>query len=331
MAGGDGNRLQPFIKNLLDVDLPKQYVSFLGTRSMLEHTIERAEQLIARECLFTVVARDHLSHPEVRRQLRDHPPHTLIAQPINRNTGPGLLLPLTCLFSHYPNSTVAVFPSDHFVLQEDLFIAYVQQAFDVIEHYPSKMVFLGAFPTRLDRDYGYILPENQDTDSFMLIKRVKSFVDKPAPQIAAQVTEIGALWNTMAIVFKPEVLLHLISLSAPRLHRFFRRVFKVLGTARESAAIEEIYRDMPSVDISKNLLEALDIHSRNQLYVLPMKDVFWSDWDTEDRIRSVFEDLISMNCRPNGFRADEMQDFLRADLNARFEPVFDLLADPDSP
>ncbi len=321
MAGGDGKRLQPFVRNLLGADLPKQYVSFMGARSMLEHSIGRAEQVIDRECLFTVVARDHLRHPEVCRQLKDRSPHTLIEQSINRDTGPGLLLAVTQLFSRYPNSTVAVFPSDHFILQENLFAAYVEQAFDVIDHYPSRMVFLGAVPTSTDSDYGYILPESLDSDSWAFIKRVKSFVENPTPQIAAQVIELGGLWNTMAMVFKPEVLLHLIGLSAPGLHRFSRRIFGVLGTARESSAIEEIYRNMPPVDISKNLLEALDIHSRNQLYVLPKNDVFWSDWDSEDRILSVYKDVISMHSPPAEPGVAMLRDRPRQDVNSRIQAI----------
>jgi hypothetical protein len=69
LAGGDGKRLQPFVRKLLGFELPKQYVSFTGNRSMLEHTFDRAEQLISPECLYTVVARDHLKHPEVCSQL----------------------------------------------------------------------------------------------------------------------------------------------------------------------------------------------------------------------------------------------------------------------
>jgi mannose-1-phosphate guanylyltransferase len=53
-----------------------------------------------------------------------------------------LLLSLAHLIRRYPNSTVAVFPSDHFVLQEDLFVDYVRQAFEAIEAHPTKITFL---------------------------------------------------------------------------------------------------------------------------------------------------------------------------------------------
>jgi len=38
LAPGEGKRLRPFIQRLRGKDLPKQFVNFIGTRSMLEHT-----------------------------------------------------------------------------------------------------------------------------------------------------------------------------------------------------------------------------------------------------------------------------------------------------
>jgi mannose-1-phosphate guanylyltransferase len=46
LAGGDGMRLRPFIQAYFNEDRPKQYCTFLGTQSMLRHTIRRAECLL---------------------------------------------------------------------------------------------------------------------------------------------------------------------------------------------------------------------------------------------------------------------------------------------
>ena len=125
LAGGEGERLRPFIRQLRGGLLPKQYVNFIGTRSMLEHTFHRTEKLIPPERLFTVVSRNHLSYPEVRQQLSSRPLDTVVVQPVNRETGPGILLPLMHIYKRFPESTVAVFPSDHFIVEEELFMAHV--------------------------------------------------------------------------------------------------------------------------------------------------------------------------------------------------------------
>jgi mannose-1-phosphate guanylyltransferase len=321
LAGGDGKRLRPFVHKLLGFELPKQYVSFTGNRSMLEHTFDRAEQLIPPECLYTVVARDHLRHPEVRRQLSGRIPHTVVVQPMNRETGPGLLLPLAHLLLRHPNSTVAVFPSDHFILQEDLFAAFVQQAFEEVERYSSKIVFLGVEPTEAEPEYGYILPENQYLDSESHVKRVKTFIEKPDPRRAAQVISLGALWNTMTMVFKPEYFMHLVYLSAPTLHRSFQTIFRVLKTSGESSAVEEIYREMQPVNLSKDLLENFDMHSRDQLFAISMKDLLWSDWGSEQRILSVVNTLKYMDSLPNGFPLDEFRNQYAGVLSGGFEAI----------
>ncbi len=277
---------------------------------MLEHTFDRAERLISLEKIFAVVARSHLRQAEVRNQLSARPPRTIVVQPMNKETVPGLLLPLMHALLHYPNCTVAVFPSDHFVLQEDLFMAYVEQAFEMVERYPSKMVLLGAKPDAPEPEYGYVLPDNDELDFNSPFKRVKSFIEKPQPRIAVQLTALGALWNTMVMVFKPESLLHLVSIAAPMLHRSFQRIFRALETSRESIVIEEVYRHLQPMNFSKDLIESLNIHSRNQLYVIPMKDVLWSDWGSQARIVSVIKKLQSLDCLPRAFSIDDLRDRL---------------------
>jgi mannose-1-phosphate guanylyltransferase len=59
---------------------------------MLRHTLARAERLIPPEHLLTIITQRHL--PYAREELYDRPPETTLVQPCNRETGPGILLPL---------------------------------------------------------------------------------------------------------------------------------------------------------------------------------------------------------------------------------------------
>jgi mannose-1-phosphate guanylyltransferase len=314
LAGGEGKRLQPLVRRMLGKDLPKQYVSFIGKKSMLEHTFQRVERLLAREHIFAVIARHHLKHAEVRQQTGKRPDGTVVPQPENRETGPGLLLPLMHVLKRYPNATVAVFPSDHFVLQEKLFMEYVRSAFEAVEKFPTKIVFLGVEPTHLEPEYGYIVSDSAESSWSSPIQSIKTFVEKPDAALAEHMISLGGLWNTMVMVFKPRNLLNLIALSAPMLHRSFKRIFRALGTSREARVIEENYRSMQCVNFSKDLLEAFDTHA--QLSVVPIKGVFWSDWGSEDRILSVLEDQKYLGEIINEFPlADERDPFEIADVH----------------
>jgi mannose-1-phosphate guanylyltransferase len=296
LAGGEGKRLKDFIYQLRKSSLPKQYVNFIGTRSMLEHTFDRAERLIPRERLFTVASQDHLHYREARQQLLNRPSRTLVLQPLNRETAPGLLLPLMHVYKRYPQSIVAVFPSDHFILEEQRFMAHVEIAFQLVQRDPSQIVLLGVKPNQPETEYGYILPNGQLTDlTAMDVHGVESFIEKPDAVTARRLASRGALWNSVVMVFETKTFLNLIGLASPALHRPFQEIFRAIGTAMESVVVEDCYRDMIPSNFSKDLLETLAIHIPGRLAVISVKGVLWSDWGSAPRIIKILQDTGYIN------------------------------------
>jgi mannose-1-phosphate guanylyltransferase len=288
LAAGEGKRLESFVHRLRGNALPKQFVNFIGNRSMLEHTFDRAEKLISKERLFVVVSREHLKYPEVRRQIAGRGRDTVVVQPENKETAPGLLLPLLHLYRRDPLATVVVFPSDHFVLEEDRFVDYLYLACCAVEREPSSVVLLGVEPDEPEEEYGYILP-GEEVDSLCGIKmrRVVRFVEKPKPLGLEELLVRGVLWNTMVMVFKAFTVLDLAARMAPSLHAVFERIGEVFGTKRERQVVEEAYRQMEPVNFSKALLEGLPERSPSSLLTLPVQGVLWSDWGSPRRVLSV--------------------------------------------
>lgn len=290
LAGGEGKRLRPFIDRLRGDDLPKQYMNFTGNRSMLEHTFRRAEKLISSDLLFTVVNQRHLRFPAVRRQLSSRPQGSIVVQPENKETGPGLLLPLIHLYKCHPESTVAVFPSDHFIAEQDLFMAHVELAFRAVERNPSRLVLLGMAPSEAESDYGYILPGQRVESLLPLgIREISRFIEKPKRPAAQELILNGGLWNTMVMIFKAETLLNLVRGCDPTLFCFFNRISEAIGTAGETDVVEEAYRQMEPVNFSQGLLRPLSLQHPSPLWVLPVRGVHWSDWGSERRIMSVLK------------------------------------------
>ena len=292
LAGGEGKRLRSFIQRLRGKDLPKQYVNFIGRRSMLEHTFHRAEKLVSPDRLFTVVNRDHLRHPEVWRQLSDRPKGSVIFQPLNKETGPGIMLPLMRLHKYYPDAVVVLFPSDHFVLEEDQFMNHVDLACQIVEQDRSRLVLLGVEPYAPESEYGYILSaEGAAGFTRYGLRLVSRFVEKPDQRAAKDLFHKGGLWNTMVMAFKAETLLGLARKVAPALSRSFHRIWKSVGTPAETAVVEEVYRNMKPVNFSKDLLEAISAQYSSHLQVLPVRGVYWSDWGSEHRIKSMLRQM----------------------------------------
>jgi mannose-1-phosphate guanylyltransferase len=291
LAGGEGKRLKRFIYHLRASQVPKQYVNFIGTRSMLEHTFDRAQKLIPRERLFTVAGQDHLQYREARRQLLERPLHTVVLQPMNRETGPGVLLPLMQIYKRYPQSIVALFPSDHFILEEERFIAYVELAFQVVQRDPSRIVVLGIKPNQPEAEYGYILPNGKLGGlSSLDIHGVESFIEKPERHTAMELASRGALWNSMVMVFETKTFLSLIALVAPALLRPFQRIYRAIGTSAETVVVEDCYRDMKQSNFSKELLEPFAVEQRAHLAVIPVNGVLWSDWGSAPRIMKILQE-----------------------------------------
>jgi mannose-1-phosphate guanylyltransferase len=285
LAGGEGKRLQDYVRHLRGDCLPKQYINFVGKRSMIEHTFHRIERLIPRQRILTIVSEHHLLSPEARRQLSDRAAGTVIVQPENKDTGPGILLPLTYLHKRCPGAVVAVFPSDHFILEEERFIDHVRLAARAVYRDPSQIVLLGMEAQWAETDYGYVVPTDYNGHIDLSgCRKAAHFVEKPGPAEARLLVAAGALWNTMVMVFKTKMLLSRVETLCPEVARLFRSLAEVIGTPAEKDKLQQIYSDLRPLNFSTGVLEKIAISFPASILVLPVLQVTWSDWGSPQRL-----------------------------------------------
>ena len=285
LAGGEGKRLEGYIRQHRADCLPKQYINFIGKRSMIEHTFHRVERLIPRQRILTVVNEQHLLSGEVRRQLSDRAQDTVIVQPENRDTGPGILLPLTYLYKRCADATVAVFPSDHFILEESRFMDHVSLAAGAVQHDPSQIVLLGIEAQWPETEYGYVIPADFNGDIDMCgCRNAAHFVEKPDLADARLLVAAGALWNTMIMVFRVETFLHHVRKLIPNVASQFDSFAKTIGTAAEKDEIQELYSGLCPLNFSKDILENIFTRFPSAVSVLPVLQVTWSDWGSPQRL-----------------------------------------------
>ncbi|HVO91947.1 MAG TPA: sugar phosphate nucleotidyltransferase [Terriglobales bacterium] len=290
LAAGDGKRIQDYVRTMTGKDLPKQYVNFIGQHSMLERTFTRAEKRIPAEQILTIVGRHHLIHEEVQRQLSGRPAHTIIVQPDNKDTGPGILLPLMHLHKRAPEAIVAVFPSDHFILEEERFMEHVARAAQAVAHEPSRIVLLAMEAQYPEVEYGYIMPRGgYNCANVWGLHGVARFIEKPDLKTAQQLVNSGGLWNTMTMVFKVRTVLLLLKNHCPDTYRRFELIYDAIGTPAEAEATQELYRTLHPLNFSKEFLETVAVTSPETIAVLPVAEVFWSDWGSARRLLEVRE------------------------------------------
>ncbi|HTM09548.1 MAG TPA: sugar phosphate nucleotidyltransferase [Verrucomicrobiae bacterium] len=284
LAGSKDNRLGAFIHYLKGSAAPKQFVNFIGRRSMLEHTLDRAERLVRRGCLYTVATREHLAYPEVQRQLAGRPRDTVIVQPNDLDSGPAIMLPLARIHKRRPETAVAVFPADHFILEEELFMTQVGMALYMVERSPTDVFLLGVEPDAPEADYGYIVTDGEaDELAPSGARNVRLLVEKPDAALAHELAVASGLWNTMTIVFRADTAVHLIRRFAPQLYQAFCDIEAALGTRAEPQAIERAYRRLQPLCFNDVLHKCAALRPA-RIRVLPVSGVFWSDWGSEARI-----------------------------------------------
>lgn len=280
LAGGEGQRLKEFVWERFGTDAPKQFCAFFGRRTMIEHTVKRAETIIPRERLVVVATAQHREH--VFHSLAKQPPGTILFQPVGRDTAPGVLLPLVHILNRDPDAIVAILPSDHFIDPGRRFMDAIAEAADfLVRTRAESLIVLAVEPTDAEPDYGWLEPGLPiSSDGPPPITRINRFVEKPSPSHACELMAEGWLWNTMVIVARAQSLMNLAHETMPELASHFSVVQSSIGTQRESEILDEIYRMIPSVNFSSAVLA----NRPEDLMVLPVRNVRWSDWGRRERI-----------------------------------------------
>jgi mannose-1-phosphate guanylyltransferase len=273
LAGGEGTRVRSFLKQLCGGSGLKQFSTIIGERSMLRCTLDRVERVVPAQRILIVVGSHHRT--EIEKQLPHWPRQNIIFQPANRDTASGILLPLAHITDRDPAATVIVFPSDHFVLDEERFMDAVSKAVEDSRLNPTKMVLLGMTPQAGEEtEYGYIkVARNQASES---ASPVAGFVEKPALPRAMELIQQGALWNTMVFAAHNAALWDMVKQSVPILYHAFRLVQMTLSHSCSTRLVDQVYETIPSVNFSSAICQPL----ASRLRVLPVADVGWSDWGT---------------------------------------------------
>lgn len=279
LAGGEGARMQPLVHRWLGVKRPKQYCAFVGSRSMFQHTLDRAALVTDPERIVAVVARDH--RQEMLTQMKGRTVGQVIYQPRNCETAAGVFLPLTYIHARAPDATVVIFPSDHFVHPEDRFLMAVRRICDVANRMPDRLILLGIRPDQPEMEYGWILPgEPLASTGGEPVHKVDSFMEKPTLEQADHALRHGALWNTFVFAAQAGLLWKIGTRCFPDLMLRFEQLRRVIGQPQESDVLEAIYDDMPTYNLSTTLLQ----QAAKSAAVIELHDVCWSDWGHPARV-----------------------------------------------
>lgn len=320
LAGGEGTRLRNYVTQIYGYPRPKQYCTFIGSRSMVQHTVDRLAFLIPHERIMMIA---NTSHSEfINEEFGEYPVIKIVEQPCMRETSAGLLLPLSKIHHNDPHSTIVMFPSDHFILEEEKFMGYVEQAVHFVDNNTAKIVLLGVDATRFETGYGWIEKGESYSNDF---SDVKKFWEKPGVITTKILIDKKCLINTFVLIGKSKTIIDCMKECVPALIKSFDSIGVHIGSEYEEVMIKRFFKYLPSFNFSKSVLEKIT----NQLVVLNVKGVNWSDWGEEDRL---IEDLESIQyLLPNKevkYRIDKKNPVIQRDfLKGKFNPSYNHLAE----
>ena len=279
LAGGEGVRLRPLVRRICGDERPKQYVSLVEARSLLQQTIDRLPPLIPPERTMLVTMRSHLAY--VGHALADSRRVRVLAQPQDRGTAAAILLGAHWVLARDPRATVIVLPSDHLIVEEALFVEHLTAVARFVQQHRKWMVLLGAQPTEPETEYGWIEPgPRAGWTKAGPLYRVGQFWEKPGPDVASTLFVRGCLWNTFVLVAGAQTLVAASRECVPELHDRLSRLSPFVDTEHESWAIGQAYVLAPRANFSQSVLQ----RSPETLAASKLPAVTWCDLGSPDRV-----------------------------------------------
>jgi mannose-1-phosphate guanylyltransferase len=280
LAGGHGERLRQYTEQCFGAYRPKQYCAFMGTRSMIQHTWRRAKALCLPHQVVTVMDQSHWGY--VRTQLIRESLGRVVWQPDNRGTGPGVFLPLSYIRAHDPTATVVLWPSDHFIFPVEPMIQVIRDAASLVQEQPQRMVLLTVPPQSREQDYGWVIPGSRlPHPGGIQVRQVRRFVEKPLGPQLEDIALSGGQWNTLVLIANVQTLWEAGRQCIPEVVMPLEEHAGGIGTSSEQQRLLHLYRTMPTRNFSTDLLSLIP----QQLHMMDLTGVCWSDWGRPERIQ----------------------------------------------
>ncbi|MGE3273284.1 MAG: mannose-1-phosphate guanylyltransferase [Chloroflexota bacterium] len=278
LAGGSGSRLWPLSRS----HRPKQLLSLVGQRSLLQSTFDRNVPVVPPERVIVMTEQSHADG--IREQLPELPPENIIVEPARRGTAGSLGLAAAAIAERDPEAVMASVHSDAYISDGDEFRRTLTAAFAAAEQ-SRQLVLMGIEPTAPSTQLGYI--EAGDTiaqiDGYA-VRKVARFVEKPKLGRALEFVASGRhFWNPGVFVWRVDVILSELHRLQPAIHDLVRQIAAGLSSERGDEILASLYPTVPIETIDVGVMEQSD-----KVAVVPARFP-WSDIGSWSEILEVLD------------------------------------------
>lgn len=303
LSGGSGTRLWPLSR----AAYPKQLLSLVSDRSMLQETATRSQSDVGFAGPLVICNEDHRFLIEEQLKQVGVKPQAILLEPVARNTGPAITVAALWLLDKDPDALMLVQPSDHV-------IASLPRFHDAITHglaaaQAGMLVTFGVKPTRPDTGYGYIQGGDSVNGSAEVLA-VERFVEKPDRATAQRFVDSGVFfWNSGIFLLRARAFLDDLARLNPAMLEACEKAVRAgkqdLGFFRLDG---EAFAEAPSIAVDRAVMERTD-----RAAVVPV-DMAWSDVGSWQSLREISQpdgegnvlrgDVVASRVRDSYIRSD---------------------------
>jgi mannose-1-phosphate guanylyltransferase len=263
MSGGSGTRFWP----VSTPALPKQFITAFTEPSLFRQTVERSRDLVPFDRMLVVTSERFGSL--IRAQSPEIPAANIILEPRRRDTAAAIALASLVADRRWPDSVLAVLPSDHLIQDRAGFRRTVEAAARHAAR--GGLLTIGIPPSYPATAYGY-LQLDAPVRSGKEIFKLRRFVEKPKRERAEEFIAGGDfLWNSGIFVWKTSSILQALERHLPAHLAALRPAAAAHGSASFAAAVRDAFDRIESISIDFGVME-----KASEVYAVPAA-FDWSD------------------------------------------------------
>jgi len=280
MAGGGGTRFWPKSRQRV----PKQFLSLLGDKTMLQLTANRLTNLVDKNNLYIVSTKEQKRL--INEQLPWLLPGNLISEPFANNTAPCIGLSAIHIQQKNPDTIMVVSPADHLITNNDRFVKVIQNGIKMVRENRRYLVTIGIEPTYPSTGFGYIQKGGPLETFNGNAYKVRTFAEKPDYEIAQKFySSKEFLWNSGIFIWHVDTILQYFKKLLPEIYFGLQQIKKALDSKDINKITEDVYKEIYSQSIDYGILEKAgqvivldggfgwsDIGSWEEVYKISSKD-----------------------------------------------------------
>jgi mannose-1-phosphate guanylyltransferase len=256
LAGGYGERFWP----ASTAARPKQLLSLLGDRTMLEMAVDRLTGLIPVERVIVLT-----SHDLVEATLAatpDLPSGNVIGEPMRRDTAAAVALAAALVKARDPEGVFCIVTADHVMGDLDRFRQTLREGL-ILAGSDDVLITIGMTPRYPATGFGYIRAVDTfgagQPSSAIEFRKVERFVEKPDRATAEGYVESGEYWwNSGMFIWSVDAVQQAFAEHRPELATFIDELVPSVDTPKFADALAAGFEPLEKISIDYALMERAD-------------------------------------------------------------------------